>query len=519
MSGPRCRVGGIGPTRFASPGKGTRSAGARGFDLGDAILARAYSTDRGCAACRRFAGAALLRGALVGAAGLALALVGGPAVAAEQDASDPSVGDVTLRLAQADGTSGGESRLQRVLRTGSLEDVLAHAEELIAAGRYERAAGLLHALVIRAPQNADVKILLAEIYNRLGVPEQAQIYLENARQVPGLTAEQRSRIAAVAAGTRARQRPDEERAFAFKARVTAGVRYRTNATGGTGNDTVLVGGQRVATPEAAEEDGDFDLFASGFGQLGYVLAPDVAFDGRGFVFGRKQASENQNDVMALRLEPGIAFNLGENAGVSYRLRPYALGSIATAQEELALVTGGLGATLRERIGKEWLLSQTVEVARYDFNTTDGRGTADQQDAHQGSIDLRARHDFGGGLTGSGRYEVSRRSAEVDFNGRIRHRFGVGLEQDYPTTVLDTDRPSSVRVDVEYTTTVYDAPNPSISATTTRDDDEWEIDLTHTLPIGERIDFDARVGYGRRDSSLVNYERDGAEISLSLSTRF
>ncbi|WP_350051396.1 tetratricopeptide repeat protein [Marivibrio sp.] len=410
------------------------------------------------------------------------------------------------------------SSLLNLLQTGSVEDVLAHVQLLVDAERYERAAGLLHSLLIRAPDNVEVKLLLAQLYLALDVPNQAALYAEQARGADGASAEQRRRADRLVSAARTPD-PRASDGLVLDGRVRAGVRYSSNANRGTSEDSVLVNGRAIATPDASEAEEDFDGFATLYGRLRAPLSERLQLDTQGFLFARKYSDLSESDVLAGRLEPGIVIDLGSRGDLSATLRPYAAVSAATAQTDLALQTGAVGVDGVQQLGSLWRFTERFEIARYNYRAGEDSPNADDQDATQASLDLRALRDLGDGLGVSARYEASVRDAAAPFNDRFRQRIGAGVSQAYPTTLLETDRPSSIGFDVTYIRTVYDEPNPAISAATARRDNEWRASASHSLPLGADAALHADATYSRRQSNLANYDRDGLDLVLSVSSRF
>jgi hypothetical protein len=418
--------------------------------------------------------------------------------------------------------SAYRSGLLRILQTGSVDDILHHAQTLIEAERYERAAGLLHSLLIRAPDDAEVKLLLARLYLGLGVRDQAELYAGQALQAPRLSADQRRRADQLVTAARAPLSDEalKDGALRFDGSATLGFQYSTNATGGTNQDRVLVNGQSITTPDTTEAKEDANLFASVFGRVRAPLGETSEFDGRGFLFMRKQHKQGESDLFAGRLEPGVTWDLGSFYGLATSVRPYLAVSFATAQKDLALLSGAVGLESVQRLDATWRFSEKLEIARFNYRADVERPSADQQDSTQAKLDLRLLHDLGDGLGVQARYDVAVRNAAAPFNDRLQQRIGAGVSKTYATTlILDVDRPSRVGLDFTYAWTNYDEPNPAVSDTTARQDSEWEVELSHRLPVAAETSVDAGLTYGRRESNLSNYEREEIDITLSVSSSF
>ncbi len=431
-----------------------------------------------------------------------------------------AVGVAVLAAASAaTAAPAGSERLQRLLASGTPQELLDLAEAEIAAGRYEQAVGLLSALVVQAPRDADLKLLLADLYLRLGARQQARVYLGQALAAAGtagLAPAQRRAAEALQAFLGDPEAGPSR--LAVLGRLSTGLRYRSNANGGTSSDRVLIADQAVDPRDGAAE-GDFDWYTTGFAALQAPLAPDLVFDGRGYLLARKQFEQTENDILALRVDPGLAIAVHRAAGTEVTLRPYAALGTTLVQDEVGLLTAGGGVELRQRLGTDWLFHQAVEVQALDFKETEARDFADAQDGSRTSLEVGLRHELTGDLTATLSYGFTYRTAAADFEAFVGHRLRGGASLAYPTPFAITRRESRLRFGAALDLADYDGPNPTYSASEVREDREWAVDLSNALALSEALSLDLSLSYSQRRSSLDNYERDNAEAALGVSFRF
>jgi hypothetical protein len=405
--------------------------------------------------------------------------------------------------------------LNRALEDGGVEAGLEVARVAIRQGRYEQAAGILTGLQARDPQNPTVKLLLGDLYTRMGARAQAKIYLRQALESERLAGEARRNaeaLLAFAEGAGGRGARD----WQFAGTLRSGLRYSSNANGGTTSDTILIGDVARETPNNVSEEDDASGFLYAFGRATKPVSQRVSLDARGFVYGRKQVDLEDQDLAAARVQPGVVWDAVKTRAHGLRLRPYAIVALTGVGREHALTQLGGGVRALERVGRDWFFDQTLEWSDVNYRNTDERPSLDQLDGDDGRLELGVTHRLTDSVSLRLSYRVSHRDTRETFLDRTRQRIRLAGSTDLPTLWSGAEGSPTLRGGIAYLDSAYDGPDPSVSPTITRADTEWAFDVGLTLPVRDGWSVEVGADYTRTDSNLPNYDRD--EVGATAGVR-
>lgn len=406
--------------------------------------------------------------------------------------------------------------LNRALEEGGVDAALEVARVAIREARYEQAAGILTGLQARDPNNPTIKLLLGDLYTRMGAREQAKLYLRQALESQQLADEQRRNAEALLAFAEgAGQRGN--RAWQFSGTFRSGLRYSSNANGGTDSDSILIGDVARATPDRVTDEDDFSSFLYGYGQATKPVSRRVSLDARGFVYGRKQFDLEDQDLAAVRVQPGVIWDAVKTRDYGLRLRPYAIAAATGIGREHALAQLGGGVRALERVDRDWFFDQTVEWSSVNYRNTDERPSLDQLDGDDARLSLGVTHRLQEGITLRLEYRVSHRDTRETFLDRTRQRVRVAASTDLPAFWPGMEGTPNLRGGIAYLDSRYDGPDPAVSATTTREDTEWAFDVDLMIPVQDSWSVELGADYSRTNSNLPNYDRD--EVGATAGIRF
>lgn len=406
--------------------------------------------------------------------------------------------------------------LNRALEEGGVDAALEVARVAIQEGRYEQAAGMLTGLQARDPDNPTIKLLLGDLYTRMGSREQAKIYLRQALESQQLAGEERRNAEALLAFAQGVGRRGN-RAWQLSGTIRSGLRYSSNANGGTDSDSILIGDVARATPDRVTDEDDFSSFLYGYGQATKPVSRRVSLDARGFVYGRKQFELEDQDLAAVRVQPGVIWDAVKTRDYGLRLRPYAIAAATGIGREHALAQLGGGVRALERVDRDWFFDQTVEWSSVNYRNTDERPSLNQLDGDDARISLGVTHRLQEGVTLRLGYRVSRRDTRKAFLDRTRQRVRIAASTDLPAFWSGMKGTPNLRAGVAYLAASYDGPDPAVSETTTREDTEWAFDVNLMIPVHDSWSVELGADYSRTDSNLPNYDRSefGATAGIRL----
>lgn len=407
-------------------------------------------------------------------------------------------------------------QLDKTLKSASVDDGLALAELAIGEGRYEQAVGILSGLLLRAPDNATLKLLLGDLYSRMGSFAQARLYVEEALASGKLSPKQvqdANIILALMAGGK----PEAKDPFSLSGSLSTALRFRTNATGGTNNDIVLINDQAVAVQAGAQEENDWDWSTTASLRAGYEITPDIAIDTRGFLFIRKQRQETANNLGVVQVTPGVRFDLVKEKELQVRVRPYLIGSAAELGGRAALMVGGAGVEAQQLVDRRWILSESLEYRYVDYRATTERAGLENLDGDEKRLTAGATYLFTESLSGRLDYRGNWRDTNRESDDRIQHRYRGSVTYRYPFSF--TDDKSRIRFAAAYSESDFEGVDTSVSAVTTREDEQWEFDILNTTPIAEDLTLDLSASYSTRDSNLPNFVSKDTTVSAGVTWRF
>lgn len=407
-------------------------------------------------------------------------------------------------------------QLDRTLKSASVDDGLALAELAISEGRYEQAVGILSGLLLHAPDNATLKLLLGDLYSRMGSFPQAKVYVEEALASGKLSPKQVEDANIILALMSGGPKPAKD-PFSMAGSLSSAIRFRTNATGGTNNDTVLINDQAVAVQNNTQEESDWDWSATLSLRAGYELTPDIAIDTRGFLFVRKQSQERENNLGIVEATPGVRFDVVKEKDLQIRIRPYLIGSAGELAGQAALMVGGAGVESQQLVNRRIIFSESAEYRAVNYRAIDGRANLENLDGDEKRFTVGATYLFTETLSGRLDYRGVWRDTNVESDDRVQHRYRGSVTYRYPLSF--TEDPSRFRFAVAYTESDFEAPDVAISAVTTREDEEWAFDISNATPIAEDITFDLSASFSNRDSNLPNFVVEDTSVSAGITWRF
>lgn len=418
--------------------------------------------------------------------------------------------------------SAGEAsntELQKALESASPDTALAVAQKAISEGRYEQAVGILTGLLLGDPENASLKLLIGDLYSRMGSFAQARTYVEDALDSGELSADETQNAQTILAlmGGSAPVRD----VFSLSGRISSGLRYRSNATGGTTSAVVIINDQVVASNDNAEKESDTDWYLSGSARAVYVLDPEskLNMDTRAFMLARKQFAETQNDLIVGEVTPGLSMPLIQSQSYIMQGRGYGILGFADLDGELAQTVYGAGGELRHQLGKRLQLTQSLEFREVDYRAISGRATIEELDGSETRLTLGARYLLTEDLVAGLDYRLGDRDTVTIDQDREQHRIGSTLTYSYDTPFDLSSNSSRIRGGVSYVATNFENPDRTLSAVTEREDREWRVDLSNNLAFRDNMTFDVAVSHSERSSSLPNFETDNTSVSVGLSLNF
>lgn len=398
------------------------------------------------------------------------------------------------------------------------EKAFRFAEAAVAVGDLEGAIAALERILQIEPNRPDIRLRLGELYQRAGVPEVAEVYLERGLETAQMPPAVRERAEAL-----------QERARVAVARhllfgnAFLGARYETNANAGPDSRLVSLFGRDVFLEEEDVEEDDFSavgwldldyLFDLGT-QAGHTLETDV------LLFGTRQLDVDEANTWLIDAEVGPRLFLGEVGAPAASLRPFGTVSFLALDDEDYLIAYGGGLNARTAVRPDLVLEATARAVFQDFNDTEEQPRASDQTGPyytlRPGITWRATGSTIASLDGI----VGYADADEDFESFLEYGAALSFTQLFPVPFpWVTDQRWSATLTGAYRRTGFEEPEPIPGiATEEQEDDRYDISLSFVLPMTEDLGLSVTGRHTINDSNVGTEEFDNTEATLGVAFAF
>ncbi len=400
---------------------------------------------------------------------------------------------------------------------GNVDLTLSYARVAIEAADYEAAIGALEGVLMMSPDLAAVRVDLGILYYRLESFAAARYHLNRALADGGLTRAQNVR----AQNFLVRVDDSTGRHF-ISGRITAGLRYRTNANSGTDSSRVLARGFDVILDDEFQEDGDGDGFISANVRHVYDLKRqnDLALESTAFLYGNRQFDLDQVNNVTLEGTTGARFKPRPVAWKGFDVRPHFVVNGVFRDDDLLSNVYGAGIDVNYFDDRRLRISSLFQHRQRRYNNTAARPRIEQQrDGHEHIFRLNGRYLLRDNFSVLGGFDVIDRAAKADFNDTLELGLRVRGDLTYASPLAVLPGRWRFFAGGAYRDTDYDAANPAIDPLRVRDDREWRFNVGNAIPLSGRLQALIEVSGQFVDSNLPNFERDNISTTVSMSYWF
>ena len=400
---------------------------------------------------------------------------------------------------------------------GNVELTLNYARVATDAADYEAAIGALEGLLMMAPDMSNIRMELGILYYRLGSYAAASYHLSRAvadgRLNPAGTVRAEQFLARVdASGKR----------NLFNGRITAGVRYRTNANSGPDSSSVRARGFDVILRDEFLEEDDGDGFVTANLRHVYDLKRQdrMAWENDLFFYANRQFDLERVNNVIVEGTSGVRWNPFSTQLKGFDWRPHMVFNVVYRDDDrLSNIYGG-GVDVSYYTDRRFRITGRFQHRVRQFNNTADRPRIEsQRDGHENFFWVNARYLLRDNLSILGRFNLVERETEADFNDALE--LGIRLRADLTYNSPISILPGRWRFFVggDYRDTDYDAPNPNVDPFKVRDDKEYRFNVGNAFPITGRLQAILEVSGQFVESNLPNFERDNISTTASISYWF
>lgn len=400
----------------------------------------------------------------------------------------------------------------------------AYAQLLVRAGNYEGGIAALERLLLDPQASPDLRVEIAVLYYRLGSYAMAEGMLRDALADNRLQGEKRGLAQALLDDTVRRNQRNQ-----LRGAVTLGLRHQTNPTFRTDSSTVLSGG--VPGPLAADQRPDADNDISVGLRVNHLYDLDrqnsaaIVSSLGAYVVDYRSSSGSQlqpgvnkpYDLQLLDLNTGLQFKPLPADVPGLTLRPHLILSNVVAQGHQYLRNQGLGLDLAWRPDERTLYELTLDSQRRNFADRADVANADLQDGRMHSLRARVSREVGPGRVVIGEYTMRRVTAARDFYDFDSHEVRATYSMSYASPVSTGYWTTAVWLGA--LNRKYGGPDATVTATETREDREWRVGVSQTVPLAPLWSLVLSAEHARNRASLANYRYKNTSLSAAVVRTF
>jgi tetratricopeptide (TPR) repeat protein len=398
-----------------------------------------------------------------------------------------------------------------------------YADLLIKQGNYEGGVAALERLLLEPDAKPELRVDIGVLYYRMASYTQAEVLLREALENPRLQADKRALATALLADIAKRQQTSQ-----FSGAVTFGLRYQSNAMFRTDSSQLTVAGVQVPTTLRPESNTD--------ASLGLRLRHFYDFDAQNsagiltnfgaFMVNYRSSAGNQvtanptrpYDLLGLDLSSGIRFKPLPADLPDVTLRPHLLWSNVLAQGKQYFGTQGVGLDASWQASEKTLIDFTVDTQTRTFASRLDVPNPDQLNARLTNFRARVAHEVASGHVLTGDYVMRRTRAGRDFLSSDSHELRVTYAMSYASPLKDGS---------SWTTSVYagalrrsfNAPDPAVSATQKRGDNESRLGVNHLVPITPVWSLLFALEQARNRANFANFNYKNNSLSGTVIRSF
>ena len=385
-------------------------------------------------------------------------------------------------------------------RPADLDLMFKFASVAAELGKNEAAISTLERMLLFNRNLPRVKLELGVLYFKLGSYDVARNYFNDAVSGSNVPDSVKQRVKPYLAEIDKRTERNH-----FAGSLTFGLRYQTNANVGPSSNHVLALGFDAVLNSTFLNQADWNAFASGYLADSYDLNPEKTqfWDTTLQLYYARQFDLTNLNLGFAEATTGPRFLLIPDQGSGLSLRPFALANVVTLGDAPDFETIGGGIELDKAFFGDRLQTSLGYTNRYEiYEDTDARPTNDQFTGDMNTISFTGSYSLTPTLQLGLAGYFSTQDANADFNANDAYSIAGTISKRYAAPFALTQFPWETDLSVRGTWTNYDAPNPAVDPTTSRDDTELLLTLSNTIGLTQDLSALLQVQYTHHASNLA-----------------
>ncbi|MSP52525.1 MAG: hypothetical protein EXQ91_09110 [Alphaproteobacteria bacterium] len=418
---------------------------------------------------------------------------------------------------------------------GNLDKSFRYAEIAIQVGNYEAAISALERMLIVEPDLPRVRLELGVLYFRLASHELAKTYLEGALATPNVPEDVRQRVDVFLEEIKLRQSSHQ-----WSGSVFGGLKWQSNANSAPGRVAVFANGVEANVGTESTATDDSNAFISGSVRHVFDMQTQLGdtWESNGTAYISEQHRMGDLDLVFLRVDSGPRQRFAPGVFEDMTFRPYLIGNIARLDGVRYTQAGGFGGNITNQFNTRWFVELTGEFIEREFsNGAGGSRTISQQSGSQSDVRLSTRFAVTESILLSATGGVTGESADkFNFRSNYTRFLDIGVNKsygapDFVQVMLQeisketsgelklSSEPWSTSITLHRGLTEYDSPDPSVSSTVVRTENEWRVNLVQAVPIDADWTVIGTLQRSVVSSNLLNFDRNNNSVTLGVSRRF
>lgn len=434
-------------------------------------------------------------------------------------------------MAQVPGTTPLERQVEEAFKelTRAPADVsvnMRYARLLVEAGNYEGGVAALESMLLNPEAPPSIRLELAVLYYRMGSYSMSEALLRSALEDGRLASEHKKQAEVLLRDVEARNKTSQ-----FSGFVMLGLRHQSNPTVSSDRDMVYASGALVPQEQKQKPHSDTDVqltarlahrYDLGMQNEATVASSLVAqiVDYRSSTGSKLRANQTAPyDLALVEVTSGISFKPAPLQLPELRVRPHLIVSELLAQKHRYLSQKGVGLDVEYRLNE-----RTLAEATYEYRHNDYASRVDVPDYRQlggpdNSLRMRLTRELAPGQVLTGELTLRNRDTErdyYDYNSReLQATYFVSHAN--PFSAGSRNWLSSLWAGVAQRH--YGGGNPDVLASKTRQDQEFRLGASLTVPLDEQWSIQWRLEHVKTDSNLPNYDNKNTSLQASILHQF
>jgi len=376
-------------------------------------------------------------------------------------------------------------------------------------GNYEAAISTLERMLLFNRDLTRVKLELGVLYFRIGSYAVARSYLLQALAAADVPESVKQKVALYLAEID--KRTSRSR---LAGAVTFGMRYQTNANAGPSSDLIKLFGLDATLNNAFRHQPDWNVFVSGFADHAYDLRWgngeiwETTLQG----YYAQQFKHTEVDLGFAEATTGPRFTVLKDEGVNLTFRPFALANVVRLGNESDFHSFGGGFEAQRGFFSDRLaLDGGFTYRRKIFEDSNTRPTNDLFTSDDYLFSLGGSYQLNGSTIVSLSAYYNDELARADFNSNQQYSALAAISHFYHAPYKLTPYPWEITLSAQGTWTDYQAPDPTVDPTVTRQDTEWQLTASNIVGLTHDLSLLLQLQYTNHDSNLPNYRFDDTSV--------